>query len=198
MKELEVIISPTVAGVALDPIRSRLLSELVEPASAATLSQRVGITRQKVNYHLRALETNGLVHVAKERKWGGLTERLMVASASSYVLSPAVMGAVAVDPSHQKDRMSASYMIALAARVIREISVLIRGACEAKKRLATLSVDTEIRFRSAPDRAAFTAELMESINQLVAKYHDETAVGGRSHRLLIMSHPHANPKDEKE
>ena len=194
MNELQVIDSPTVAGVALDPIRSRLLSELAEPASAATLSQRVGITRQKVNYHLRALETNGLVHVAEERKWGGITERLMVASASSYVLSPAVMGAVAVDPSRQKDRLSASYMIALAARVIREISALIRGAREAKKRLATLSIETEIRFRSAPDRAAFTSELMESINRLVAKYHDETAVGGRSHRLLIMAHPLPKPK----
>ena len=65
-----------------------------------------------------------------------------------------------------------------------------------RRDLATLSIETEIRFRSAPDRAAFTSELMKSINQLVAKYHDETAVGGRSHRLLIMAHP--LPKRQKK
>jgi len=81
------------AGVALDPVRSRLLSELAVPASAATLAARVGLARQKVNYHLNALEAHGLVHRAHERKWGGLTERLLVASAASYVVSPGALGA---------------------------------------------------------------------------------------------------------
>ena len=76
-----------------------------------------------------------------------------------------------------------------------EISALIRGAREAQKHLATLSIDTVIRFRSAIDRAAFTAELMKTINRLVAKYHDEAAVGGRSHRLSLFAHP--LPKGQK-
>jgi len=38
----------------------------------------------KVNYHLHALEGHGLVRLAQERKWGGLTERLLVATAASY------------------------------------------------------------------------------------------------------------------
>jgi DNA-binding transcriptional ArsR family regulator len=83
MLEVEVINDPAVAMVALDPIRSRILAELGEPASAATLATRLGIARQKVNYHLRALEMNGLAKVAEQRQWGGLTERLMVATATS-------------------------------------------------------------------------------------------------------------------
>src|SRR5476649_2518403 len=100
-------------------MRSRLLSELAEPASAATLVARVGLARQKVNYHLRALEAHGLVRLAEERKWGGLTERLLVATAASYVVSPSAMGPVAVDPNRDVDRLSASYLIALGARVVR-------------------------------------------------------------------------------
>ncbi len=170
-------------------MRSRLLSELAAPASAATLATRVGLARQKVNYHLHALEAHGLVRLAEKRKWGGLTERLLVATASSYVVSPSALGPVAADPNREMDRLSASYLIALGARVVREVGDLSRRAKETDKRLATLAVDTEVRFRSAADRAAFSQELTEAITKLVSKYHDESAPGGRAHRLVLMAHP---------
>lgn len=180
---------PAAATVALDPVRSRLLSELREPASAAGLANRVGLPRQKVNYHLRTMESHGLIEVAGEKQWGGLTERLLVATASAYVVSPSALGPAAIDTERATDRLAASYVIALAARAVREVGDLIRRAREAGKRLASLSVDTVIRFRSAKERAAFTDELTEAINRLVAKYHDESAEGGRSHRLVLMAHP---------
>ena len=55
MLELDVIEAPAAAALALDPIKTRLLAALSRPASAAALAGRVGLTRQKVNYHLRAL-----------------------------------------------------------------------------------------------------------------------------------------------
>ena len=97
-----------------NPIRSRLLAELAEPASAATLASRLGIARQKLNYHMRALEAHELVREAETRLWGGLKERLLVASAASYVISPRALGPVALDPGRSADRLSASYLIALA------------------------------------------------------------------------------------
>ena len=135
MLDIQVIDDPAAATVALEPMRSRLLSELVEPASAATLATRVGLARQKVNYHLHALEAHGLVRLAEERKWGGLTERLLVATAASYVVSPSALGPVAVDPNREVDRLSASYLIALGARVVREVGDLVRRAEEAGQRL---------------------------------------------------------------
>ena len=149
----------------------------------------MGLARQKINYHLRALEAHGLVRLAEERKWGGLTERLLVATASSYVVSPEALGPVAANPDRTTDRLSASYLIALGARVVREVGDLVRRAKEAGKRLATLAVDTEVRFRSATDRAAFSSELTEAIARLVSKYHDESAPGGRAHRLVVVAHP---------
>jgi DNA-binding transcriptional ArsR family regulator len=189
MFDVEVIDDPAAATVALDPVRSRLLAELAEPASAAVLALRLGLARQKVNYHLRALEACGLVRVAEQRQWGGLTERLLVASAASYVVSPGALGPAASDPGRSADRLSASYLIALGARIVREVGDLWRCAREAEKRLATLAIDTEIRFRSAAERAAFTSELTQAITALAARYHDASAPGGRLHRLVLVAHP---------
>jgi DNA-binding transcriptional ArsR family regulator len=198
MLDIDVIEDPAAATVALDPMRSRLLSELAAPASAATLATRVGLARQKVNYHLHALETHGLVRLAEKRKWGGLTERLLVATAASYVVSPRAMGAVAADPNRAVDRLSASFLIALGARVVREVGDLVRRAKETGKRLATLAVDTEVRFRSTADRAAFSAELTEAIAKLVSKYHDQHSPGGRAHRLMVVAHPLPQRSEPKE
>jgi hypothetical protein len=200
VSDLQVIDDPASAMVALDPVRSRLLSELRTPASAATLAGRVGLPRQKVNYHLRTLEVHGLVRVDSKKQWGGLTERRLVATASSYVVSPEALGPVAADPARQMDRLSASYLVALAARAIREVGRLLRKSEEVNKRLATLSIDSEVRFRSAADRAAFSNELTAAVAALVSRYHDESAPGGRRHRLMIGAYPapgQAQGKDPK-
>lgn len=198
MVELRVIDDPASASVALDPVRNRLLAELRTPASAATLAGRVGLPRQKVNYHLRTLEKHGLVRVASRKRWGGITERRLVATANSYVVSPSALGPVAADPGRGFDRLSASYLIALAARVIREIALLLRRSEELNKRLATLSIDTEVRFRSAEDRAAFSSELTAAVAKLVSRFHDESAPGGRRHRLLVGAYPKPEEATGKE
>ena len=199
MIDIEVIGDPAAAAAALDPIKALLLAELKEPASAASLAARVKLARQKINYHLRALEAHKLVEPAGKRQWGGLTERLFVATAASYVVSPGALGPLAADPARARDQLSASYMIALGARVLHEVGDLWRRARKSGKRLATLSIDTEIRFRSAEDRAAFTHEVAAAITALAARYHDNATPGGRSYRVLLMAHPFpADAKEKKE
>jgi DNA-binding transcriptional ArsR family regulator len=198
MLDIEVIARPSAAAAALEPTRSRLLSELREPASAATLATRLGLKRQRINYHLRTLEEHGLVEIADTRTWGGLTERLMVASAGAYVVSPEALGPAAADPARSTDRHAASYLIALGARIVREVGDLWRRALVAHKHLATLSIDTEIRFASPADRAAFTHELMQAVAQLASRYHDQAARGGRPHRLVVVSYPVPRPTTGKE
>lgn len=189
MQEVSVIDSPAAAGVSLDPIRARILAELAEPGSATTLAAKIGLPRQKVNYHLRTLEQHGLVELVEERRKGNMTERVMQASAASYVISPAALGAVAPDPANAPDRLSARWLVAVAARTVREVGELIAGATKAGKRVATFAVDGEIRFASAADRAAFAEELADAVTALVGKYHDESAPGGRPHRVVVAVHP---------
>jgi DNA-binding transcriptional ArsR family regulator len=183
---VEVIEDPAAAAVALDPIRARLLAELEQPASAAGLAARVGLTRQKVNYHLNALEAHGLVELVEARARGGITERVMQATALHYVVSPAALGEDAADPERAADQMSAGYLVALAGRLVREVGDLARRAEAAEKRLPTMAIDTEISFRSAEDRAAFADELTAAVLDLAARYHHDD---GRPHRLVVAAHP---------
>lgn len=186
MQDVQVIEDAGTAAVALDPVRARLLRELAEPASAAGLAARVGLTRQKVNYHLRALEAHGLVELAEERHHGGITERVLRASAASYVVSPAAVSASAADPGATADHLSAGYLVALAGRLVREVGALARRAGGSGGRLPTLTIDTTIGFRSAADRAAFADDLTAAVLDLAARYHHDD---GRPHRLVVAAHP---------
>jgi DNA-binding transcriptional ArsR family regulator len=189
MIDVAVIDDPAAAGAALEPARARLLAQLTEPRSAAMLAAADGLPRQKVNYHLRTLERYGLVELVQERRKGNVTERLLQATAASYVISPAALAAVAPDPARAPDRLSARWLLAVAAQLVRDVGDLITGADRAQRKLATFATDGRVRFASAADRAAFTAELMQAVTALVAKYHDEQADGGRDHRLVIAIHP---------
>ena len=156
MLDLDVIDDPAAATALLDPARGRILAELAEPGSATTVAAALGEPRQRVNYHLRTLEQHGLVRLVEERPRRGLRERIVQASARSYVLSPAVLGANAAEPD-RTDRHSTRYLIAVAARLVREV-----------------------------------AELAEAVRTLAGRYHDETAPGGRWHRLVVAAHPRPN------
>src|SRR3954447_9701038 len=146
MHDVTVIENPAAAEASLDPLRAHLLAELAEPGSASSLAERVELTRQKANYHLRALERHGLVELVEERRKGNVTERVLQATAASYVISPTALADVAPDPARAPDQLSARWLLALAARLVREVGDLIAGATAARKRLATFAIDSEIRF----------------------------------------------------
>ncbi|WP_269937931.1 winged helix-turn-helix domain-containing protein [Arthrobacter sp. HY1533] len=189
MLDVAVIEDAGAAEATLDPIRAQLLAQLRDPASAATVAARMGLPRQKVNYHLRMLEHHGLVVLVDERRRGNVTERVMGATARSYVISPAALPQVAPDPALEPNRLSARWMLALAARLVRDVGTLITGADRARQRLATFAMDGEVTFASAADRAAFVAELAAGTAKLVEKYHGDAAPGGRKHRLVVALHP---------
>jgi len=197
MMDVEVIEDPAAAEAALDPARALLLAQLAEPRSATMLAAAAGLPRQKVNYHLRTLERHGLVELVEERRKGNVTERMLRATAASYVISPAALAAVAPDPARAPDRLSARWLLALAGQLVRDVGDLITSSARAQKRLATFAMDGEIRFASPADRAAFAEELTRAVTGLVAKYHDESAGGGRDHRLVIAVHPSVTPAEGK-
>lgn len=180
---------PQPAATLLHPLRLRLLHMLREPDSAAGLARRLELPRQRLNYHLRELEKEGLLELIEERKKGNCTERILKATARSYLISPEALGQLSVDPEPTQDRFSSAYLAASAARVLRDVGILRSRADEAGKRLGTLTLESEIRFASPGDRQAFTQELTQTLADLVARYHDEGAPGGRRFRLMVGAYP---------
>jgi DNA-binding transcriptional ArsR family regulator len=183
---LQIVQSPEKAGVLLQPGRLRLLEQLAEPDSAAGLARRLGVPRQKLNYHLRELEREGFLELVEERRKGNCMERVMRAVAREFLIAPPF---VSEGDRVTADRFSVAYLASTAARMIRELASLCIRARRAGKRVATLTLETEIRFASAESRAAFAEEMTASMARLVAKYHNERAEGGRRFRLLSAVYP---------
>ncbi len=190
---LEVIEDPAQAASMLNPIRLRLLNELVEPDSAAGLARRLKLPRQAVTYHVRHLEADGLVSLIAERRRRNCVERVVQATARTYVISPSALGVLAADPEQIGDRFSSTYLIAVAARLIHDVTALRHLADEADKPLATLTIQTEVRFATPAEQHAFAYELADSMAQLVTKYHREDAPEGPEFSFTVTGHPTVSP-----
>jgi DNA-binding transcriptional ArsR family regulator len=186
---LQVIQSPASAEKLLKPDRLRMLQLLAEPASATGLAKQLKLPRQTVNYHLREMEKEGFVELVAERPKGNCMERVVRAAARSYVISPAALGAMGADAGEVRDQFSAAYLISAASRAIRDVSVLRQRADKSGKKMATLTVETEIRFADAKARHDFAEELTNAVVRLTMKYHNDQAEGGRSFRLLVGGYP---------
>lgn len=189
MSALRVISDAAAAGSLVHPLRRRILDALAAPDSASGVARRLSLPRQQVNYHLRELEAAGLVALKEERRKGNCTERIVCAVARAYVVDPAALTRLGTDQSAPQDRFSSTYQIAGAARLLSEVAALRERAEAAGKRLATLTLESEIRFRSAEERAQFASELTDALARLTAKYHDATAPGGREFRVFAAVRP---------
>ncbi len=189
---VQVIRRPVQAAALFQPERSLLLETLSEPGSASSLARRLSLPRQRLNYHVRELEKVGLVELVEERRKGNCIERVVRATARGYVLSPEVLGKLGRTPEEGRDRFSAAYLVSVAGRILKDLAGLMARAASQRKRLATLTIETRIRFASADDRSRFADELSAELARLVAKYHDDSAPGGRWFRLVALSYPEAD------
>lgn len=185
----EVLTRPEQASAVLHPDRRRVLEVLRDPGSATTVGARLGLPRQRVNYHLRELEKVGLVRLVATRRKRNCTERMLQATATSYVVSPEVLEGLAGDAGDTPDRFSSAYLVAVAARVIRELGELRRRARGNGTRLATLALQADVRFASAADRAAFAEELATEVARLVSAYDRPDVRGARPFRMIVGVHP---------
>ena len=111
----------------------------------------------------------------------------MQATARTYVISPEVLGDTS-KASALKDRFSLSYLIAAAGRILRDLAVIKERATSASKRVATPTIEAEVRFSNADSRHAFAEELATEVANLAAKYHKPEGEG-RLFRLVIGCYP---------
>ena len=183
------------AAVLLDPLRLRLLEGLREPDSAAGLARRLGLPRQKVNYHVRELEKQRLVELVGRRRRGNCTARILRATAQAYVIGPTALGALGASPATVRDRFAAAYLVAVAAQAVQEVGELGARAERAGRRLSTLTLEAEVRFASAEARAGFAEELARAVARLTGKYHDANTPGGRAFRFVVAGYPATPPKE---
>ncbi len=183
------------AAALLNSSRLQILAEFAEADSASGVARRIGLPRQQVIYHLRELEKAGLIDFIEERRRGNCMERVVRATARSYVSSPEALGSLGDTPEEQSDRFSIAYLISLAARLIRDLATLRARALHANKRVATFALETEIQFATVADRSRFAEDLAVAIAELAAKYH---APSGRAFRVIAGVYPAISKTKTKE
>jgi DNA-binding transcriptional ArsR family regulator len=174
------------ARLALSPIRRQLLQLLRTPGSAASLSVALGIPRQKIGYHLRALEAAGLISLVEERARRGFVERVLVARADAFIIDPAIMGAIPATVAAQ-DRYAAEHLVQVASEVVREVTRMRAGAEGEGKRLLTFTIEADIGFARPQDLEEFTNRLAQAVADLARAY--APGDGARRYRLVIGGHP---------
>lgn len=184
------------------PERRRLVEALREaPDSASGLARRLGDSRQRLNYHLRALEQAGILEVGEERRRGNCVERVLRVVAERFVIDPTALDARA--PALEAgDRFSSSYLVALAARAIDEVAALRTRAANEEKRLATASIDACVSLDSPDAMRDFVEELTEAVAGVVARHH-APGDDSRTFRVTTLTHPEVrteradHPTDEE-
>ena len=137
------------------------------------------------------------MHLVEERPRRNCIERIVQATARSFIINPDVLGVLGDGPEEARSRFSASYLIASAAKMIRDVATLKKRAASVGKKLATLTMQSDVTFATTKDRYLFTEELASEFARLVAKYHDESASGGRAYRFMLGAHPVITKSEEE-
>jgi len=150
-----------------------------------------------VSCYVRDLEKIGFLEFIEERKRGNRLERVLQATAKCYLVSPEALGRLGEPPAVQPDRFSLLYLLSAAARAIRDLSILSGRAEKAGKKLAPLTLETDIRFANPTDRHAFAEELTATVARLSQKYNSGE-LGGRAFRVLVAAYPSIQTPITKE
>ncbi|HET6960369.1 MAG TPA: helix-turn-helix domain-containing protein [Vicinamibacterales bacterium] len=185
---MEVLTDASRLAAALSPVRMRVLKEMQEPQSATTLSPRLGLSRQTLNYHLRELEREGFLELVEERPRRGCVERMLKVASRAFVVNPALLGALSDDPDQARDRFSSAFLVATATRLIRDVALLDERARAVDQRLATFTMECDVGFASPVAYRSFTEELADAVTRIAARY-DTTAPKSRRFRVVVGSHP---------
>lgn len=186
---VEVLGEPDRIALLMDPARQRLVRALAHrPDSATGLARRLGDSRQRLYYHLRLMEEAKLIEVEEERQRRGAVERVYRLVARRFVLDPAALGELAAEPM-DGDRFSATYLVALASRAIRELAALMGRARSTGKRLPTVGINAEVRLEDPEEFNAFSSDLGRAVAEVVGRYDAKTEGTGRSFRIVAGAYP---------
>jgi DNA-binding transcriptional ArsR family regulator len=174
------------------PIRVQVLEALREPASAASVARRMGLPRQKVNYHLKELERAGLVARVEERRVGNFVESVYRAVARTFLVSPEVAWA---DPRRMetlRSQHSLETLVLLGERLQRDAAGLLDRAAFDSEEIASASAVAEARFANETDREAFFNEYVRMTARLLEQYGNKE---GAPYRIVLAAYPDAERND---
>ncbi len=194
--EIHCITERAHAAEVLQPLRLEILQLAREPASASEISQKLGLSRQRVNYHVRILARSGFLQRAGRRRRRNMIEQRYVASARAFLLSPELLGGVGADWRRVEDTAGAGYLLALNCQMGSDLVRVCRESGRTGERASALSLKSQFRFESSEQRERFERALEKAVVRVVTDHTspnlkpDGSPGPGSPYRLVLGCYPY--------
>lgn len=190
-----VVDGPRAAVLVQHPVRRSIVALARTPISATEIAGKLGLPRQRVNYHVRKLARARFLEPAERRLRRNMVEQRYVATAQSYVIAPELLGALAPHATAVTDGASAAALFSIASRAQSDMTRVMAEAGTEYRRVSTMSLTADIRFETAEQRSAFAAALESAVADVIARHSapftapDGAPGPGRPYRLFLGCHP---------
>jgi len=182
------------AGALLHPLRIEVLKRLGEPRSCPDLAKEIGETSQKIYYHVKILESAGLIEKVDERRVRGIMEGLYRARAKSYWLSSSLVGKVG-GAERARDQMSLGFVLSLSEEIQSDVARLGERTGEGEV-VPSLGLSLQIELDNAEERARFLTELQETLQGLAKKYAAKGSTVGQEFQVSLVCYPRLERRTE--
>jgi DNA-binding transcriptional ArsR family regulator len=176
----------------LHPLRARILTELRDPASAAEVARRLGLSAPAVNHHVQRLSAAKLIRRVGTRRVRNLTEVLWIAQARIYTIAEKLTpgGERRRDLREDSARRPLRNLVSLGERLCGDALSLLDEAAWDDREFSTFSTSLDLAFPDAASRAAFLADLLEAVRSLRKKYGGEPSRPEERYQAVVACYPH--------
>jgi DNA-binding transcriptional ArsR family regulator len=180
------------AATLLLPLRLEILRLAREPASSSDLAARLGLPRQRVNYHVRLLARAGFLRRAGRRRRRNMIEQRYVASAVAFLLSPELLGSVGPDWRRVGNPGSGAYLLAVACQMEADLIRTATAKPGGAEKETALTLKSQFRFVSPAQREQFIAALREAVVGVIARHTSPAsdASTAKTYRLVLGCYPY--------
>lgn len=190
---VEIIDDPERLSALAHPMRLAILDGLREPASAAAVARLIGETRQKANYHVKALLDAGLLRAAGERRNGNFVEQLYQSVAGTFLVSPRI----AWSDDRRADALTAQlpleHLVGVGERLQRDAIELLDRAAFDGEEIPSAAVEATVRFPDEQRRAEFMQDYLAALKPLLKKYGGRR---GAPFRVALAVYPDTSAREE--
>jgi DNA-binding transcriptional ArsR family regulator len=168
------------ADALLKPKRVEVLRRLAEPSTCTIIGEALGESPQSIYYHVKRLQSAGLVTLVDERRVRGIAEGIYQSVARSFWVSPALVGRLgpARAPS---DLLGLGYLLDLSETLQADLAGLAAGP----PGLPSFGISGEIHL-AADEGAAFVADLQAAMSTVLERYGGGE---GAPFRLALACYP---------
>ncbi len=174
MQEVLYIEDVDQAAALLKPLRIEMLRLMDHPRTCLELGKIFGETPQKINYHIKALQSAGLVEQVGERRIRGTVEGSYQARARSYWLASDLVGQIGGADIAQ-DQASLRHLLSLTEEMRGDIGHL---AQKVGRDMPSLGLSLHVELDDESRRAEFMADVQKMAQILARKYGTSAGADG--------------------